>query len=77
MKKCLRGSVLNAHMVGGSKCKHRECWVGVPAPPGGRGQGGMGKGKGAIVSETCGHLGGLGDNDESPCSAEWPRIANG
>ena len=32
--KCLRGSVLNAHMVGGSKCKHRECWVGVPAPPG-------------------------------------------
>ena len=44
---------------------------------GGRGQGGMGKGKGAIVSETCGHLGGQGENEESPCSAEWPRIANG
>ena len=31
-----------------------------------RGQGGKGKGKGAIVSETCGHLGGQGENGESP-----------
>ena len=33
---------------------------------GGRGQGGRGKGKVAIVSETCGHLGGQGENGESP-----------
>ena len=38
---------------------------------------GGGKVKGAIVSETCGHLGGQGENGESPCSAEWPRIVNG
>ena len=44
---------------------------------GGRGQGGRGKGKGAIVSETCGHLGGQGENEENPCIAEWPRIAQG
>ena len=43
----------------------------------GRGQGGMGKGRGAIVSETCGHLGGQGENEESHCSAEWLRIAHG
>ena len=43
----------------------------------GRGQGGKGKGKGAIVSETCRHLGGEVENEESPCSADWPRIANG
>ena len=35
-----------------------------------------GEGKGAIVSKTCGRLGGQGENEESPCSAEWPRIAN-
>ena len=45
--------------------------------PGGRVQSGRGKGEGAIVSETCGHLGGQRENGESPCSAEWPRIANG
>ena len=44
---------------------------------GGRGQGGRGKGKGAIVSETCGHLGGQEENEENTCSAEWPRIATG
>ena len=38
---------------------------------------GGGKGKGAIVSQTCGHLCGQGENGESTCSAEWPRIANG
>ena len=43
----------------------------------GRGQGGKGKGKGAIVSETCRHLGGQVENEESPCSADWPPIANG
>ena len=42
--------------------------------PGGRGQCGRGKGKGAIV---CGHLSGQEENGESPCSAEWPCIANG
>ena len=33
---------------------------------GGRGQGGRGKGKEAIISETCGHLGGQEENGESP-----------
>ena len=45
--------------------------------PGGRGQGGRGEGKGAIVSETCGHLGGQAENKKSTCSADWPRIATG
>ena len=31
-----------------------------------RGQGEKGKGKEAIISETCGHLGGQGENGESP-----------
>ena len=44
---------------------------------GGRGQGGKGKGKWAIVSETFGNLGGQGENGESPCRADWSRIANG
>ena len=44
---------------------------------GGRGQGGRGKGKGPIVPETCGHLSGQVEKEESTCSAEWPRIANG
>ena len=43
----------------------------------GRGQGGKGKSKGAIVSETSGHRGDQAENEESTCSAEWPRIANG
>ena len=43
----------------------------------GGGRVGRGKGKGAIVSGSCGHLGDQGENEESPCSAEWPRIANG
>ena len=38
---------------------------------GGRGQGGRGKGKGAIVSETFGHLGGQGENEEITCSPDW------
>ena len=42
---------------------------------GGKGQGGRGKGKRAIVSETCWHLGVQGMNGESPCRAEWPCIA--
>ena len=42
----------------------------------GRGLGGRGKGKRATVSETCGRLGGQGENEENACSAEWPRIAN-
>ena len=41
------------------------------------GPGGRGEGKGAIVPETCGHLGGQVENGESTCSVEWPRIANG
>ena len=44
---------------------------------GGRGQGGRGKGKGAIVPETIGHLCGQAENGQSTCSAEWPRIATG
>ena len=40
-------------------------------------QGGRGKCKRTIVSETCGHLGSQGKNEESPYNAEWPRIANG
>ena len=40
-------------------------------------QGGRRQGRGAIVSETCGHLGGQAENEESPCSAEWPCIATG
>ena len=32
----------------------------------GRGQGGRGEGKGTNVSETCGHLGGQGENENSP-----------
>ena len=47
------------------------------ALPGGRGHGGREKGKGAIVSGNCGHLSGQAENEESPCSAYWPRIANG
>ena len=35
-----------------------------------------GKGKGAIVSGSCGHLSGQEENGESSSSAEWPRIAN-
>ena len=31
----------------------------------------------AIVSGSCGHLSGQAENGESPCSAEWPRIATG
>ena len=45
--------------------------------PGGRGHGGRGEGKGAIVPETCGHLSCQGENEEITCSAEWPRNANG
>ena len=44
---------------------------------GGRGQNGRGKGKGTIVSEICGLLSGQAENGESPCSAQWPRIATG
>ena len=44
-------------------------------PSEGRGQDWRGKGKGAIVSETCGHLGDQGGNEESPSSAEWPPPA--
>ena len=35
------------------------------------------KAKGVIVSGSCGHLSGQAENGESPCSADWPRIANG
>ena len=60
--------------LGGGK----ECEVRGGGLLGGDGEGGgKGKGKGVIVSQTCGHLGGQGENEESPCSAEWPRIANG
>ena len=45
--------------------------------PGGRGQGGRVEGKRAIVSETCRHLGGQGENEDNTCSAEWPRIVTG
>ena len=40
----------------------------------GEGAGWEGKGKVAIVSETCGHQ---AENGESPCGVERPRIANG
>ena len=40
------------------------------------GAGWEGQGRGAIVSETCGHLGGQAENKESTCSAEWPCITN-
>ena len=36
-------------------------------------QGGGGKVKG----QFCGHLSGQAENEKSPCSAEWPRIAKG
>ena len=42
---------------------------------GGRVGGGMVKGQ--LSHETWWHLGVQGENEESPCSAEWPRIANG
>ena len=35
---------------------------------------GGGKGKGPIVSGSCGHLSGQAENGESPCSADWPHI---
>ena len=38
---------------------------------------GGGNGKAAIISGSCGHLSGQAENGESPCSADWPRIANG
>ena len=44
---------------------------------GGSGQGGKGKGKRQLSLETWWHLGGQGENEESSCSAEWPRIAKG
>ena len=37
---------------------------------GGRGQERRGKGKGAIVCGSCGHLSGQAENGESTCSAE-------
>ena len=44
---------------------------------GGMGQGGKGKGKGAIVSETCGHLGGQGENGESPAVQSGRALPKG
>ena len=38
---------------------------------------GGGKVKGQLSHETWWHLGVQGENEESPCSAEWPLIANG
>ena len=44
---------------------------------GGESKVGGGKVKGQLSHETWRHLGVQGENEESPCSAEWPRIANG
>ena len=40
---------------------------------------GGGKVKGQLSQRpvNLGNVGGQGENGESPCSAEWPRIANG
>ena len=38
---------------------------------------GGGKVKGQLSLETCGHLRCQGENEENPCIAEWPRIAQG
>ena len=43
----------------------------------GEGAGWERKGKRAKGQLTCGHLGIQGENEESPSSAEWLRIANG
>ena len=45
--------------------------------PGGRGQGGRGKGKGAIVCGSCGHLNGQEENGESTCSADCRALPIG
>ena len=43
----------------------------------GKGQGWRGKGKGPIVSGSCGHLSGQEENGESSFSADWPCNATG